>query len=462
MYEESGAKEFLLKKRPDLEEAITNERLGSPMLDILVRKLKPACWFAAHLHTHFKTTYWHSSDSRVSSQPNKKIKKRTDFLALDRWAPDNTTIYFELVEIERTDNEFCMTGLEHDAEWLAILKATDRWTTTQQFDENKPILPNPSRIDREKAIIDKKLKSDYKISKNFQVDMPYSKSSGLIDMDPERKQNYTNSQTTEFCALLGITDPMQQRLDRLTGNTHNPDAIDLSSDAGSTPRGTPPQRIPTKIASKVTCRPITIDEDVIETDESPNVIEIDQGSNTIETVEDSNTIEIDECPNAIETAEDPKEIEIDECPKATSESPNAIETAESSKEIDESSKTVELLTARRTQETNKVVEVVVLLDSDEEDIAEEMDIKPPSVMNAERPPETVTSADRPSEIATNANRPSETATSVKRPPETATISIWPGINVEAARALQEIQNQEAVELDSEESPPKRMKTTIDE
>ncbi|CAG2111854.1 unnamed protein product [Medioppia subpectinata] len=117
--------------------------------------------------------------------------------------------------------------LEYDAEWLAILKSTDKlssidrkcsvpamWSTLHKVTE--------SDINGVKQLFD----NDLKIPQNFEVSEPALQES---DSDPQRLRNYTNPRTVEFCKRLGITDPMAAIIESLKP-LPNPDQISISDD----------------------------------------------------------------------------------------------------------------------------------------------------------------------------------------------------------------------------------------
>lgn len=67
----------LLKYKPFFAEEINANTLGSPKNEYLLKLLKPAYWFSAHLHVKFACVYKHSSHD-PSSQAT------TKFLSLDK------------------------------------------------------------------------------------------------------------------------------------------------------------------------------------------------------------------------------------------------------------------------------------------------------------------------------------------------------------------------------------------
>jgi hypothetical protein len=59
---EYGNKERLLKIKPYFRDDITSGKLGNPPLMHLLQSIKPAYWFAAHLHVKFAATVPHFTE----------------------------------------------------------------------------------------------------------------------------------------------------------------------------------------------------------------------------------------------------------------------------------------------------------------------------------------------------------------------------------------------------------------
>jgi lariat debranching enzyme len=69
--EQHGNLTDLLRRKPFLRGDIQSKQLGSPPLMSLLRNLKPAWWFAAHLHTRFEACVRHDPPEPLSpEQPN--------------------------------------------------------------------------------------------------------------------------------------------------------------------------------------------------------------------------------------------------------------------------------------------------------------------------------------------------------------------------------------------------------
>lgn len=80
-----GYVDQLLRRKGYFQEDIASGKLGSPPLMHLLQKLRPAYWFAAHLHTKFAALVPHYPES---SDPNARTDTTfTKFLALDKVLP---------------------------------------------------------------------------------------------------------------------------------------------------------------------------------------------------------------------------------------------------------------------------------------------------------------------------------------------------------------------------------------
>jgi lariat debranching enzyme len=237
IYEIPGSIDYLLKKKPSLKDEIKKNSLGSPMYKLLLKRLRPKYWFSSHLDLRFQTIYVHQEtdnnlnnlDRSTFKETNEKLddKKKpeiTHFLALDKCMPKRK--YLEILNVK--SDHYDLSGLEYDLEWLSILKATDEYVSIQEHPFK--LLPQPYLkvnydFDEYKDKIKKVFKDNFKIPKIFSVNLPFNQAGE--DLDPDRKINYVNEQTSRFCKLLEITDPLQRIVNRLEGKVENPDKIDI-------------------------------------------------------------------------------------------------------------------------------------------------------------------------------------------------------------------------------------------
>lgn len=210
----------LLRAKPFFRQDINNNHLGNPLYQPVIPYLKPRFWFSAHLHVRFEAFIDHADN--IS----------TRFLSLDKPLPRRQ--YLDILEIPPQTTSEKGNVLQYDLEWLSILRKTDRYTS---IDRN----PNPrapsfqtwgfeakkftsSKEDLDS--LDETFGYDLTVPHNFRMVEPVIEER---DTDPDRVQNFTNHQTTELCAKIGIRDHMQLVNDRLKPKP-NPDQIDLDDE----------------------------------------------------------------------------------------------------------------------------------------------------------------------------------------------------------------------------------------
>jgi lariat debranching enzyme len=145
-----GDEKGLLKIKGYLKNEIKNDTFGNPPATILMNILKPTYWFAAHMHVRFEATVQHcvpifnpdqieiedSSDEEQSLPPVRK-NLSTFFLSLDKCLPNRH--YLEYFEIQETGPK----TIRLDPEWIAILRATERF---QSFERLPIALPDSESV----------------------------------------------------------------------------------------------------------------------------------------------------------------------------------------------------------------------------------------------------------------------------------------------------------------------------
>lgn len=204
----------LLRRKPFFRNDIDKKKLGNPLLEPILKRLKPRYWFSAHLHVKFHATVRHNQ------------KHETKFLALDKCLPRRE--YLKILDIQPKEGAK-ISGLEYDREWLSILKATDEYLSVNPCSEKSaPQLWTPPRLKPSEMLkqIDETFGTYLTISNDFQLVEPVLKD---LDTDPERCKNITNPITSHFCSKLNITDPIQKIINLLDFQA-NPDEIKLSDD----------------------------------------------------------------------------------------------------------------------------------------------------------------------------------------------------------------------------------------
>lgn len=194
-----GSTNELLRKKKFLRQEVESNTLGSPAAEELLAHLQPSYWFSAHLHVKFAAIMQHSPKAKAAPRVTK-------FLSLDKCLP-----YREFLQIvDVADRPGSSEGLEYDPEWLAILKATNSLQRTTPHPWNPPENNGlherwdfrPSEAAMMQVIED--LSGELAIPHNFSRTVP--------PYDPNNPQPHatpscnTNPQTTELCAMLGITD----------------------------------------------------------------------------------------------------------------------------------------------------------------------------------------------------------------------------------------------------------------
>ncbi|KAL4071430.1 Metallo-dependent phosphatase-like protein [Scleroderma yunnanense] len=174
--ERHGSVSALLRRKPFFRTDIENEKLGSPPLMGLLKTLKPAWWFAAHLHVRFEGVVKHGNggtqeergemvanpdeiviesdeegkdaaqnpdeivlDDELDAETSAHIVpipqqaySETRFLALDKCLPRRD--FLEVIDIPAphdslppTNTDKPSTKLTFDPEWLAITRAFDQY-----------------------------------------------------------------------------------------------------------------------------------------------------------------------------------------------------------------------------------------------------------------------------------------------------------------------------------------------
>lgn len=224
---ECGNADRLFRMKPffrrDVEEG---PGLGNPLMQPLVNHLRATHWFAAHLHVAFNACVRFAPNVETNFQSLDKVLRKRQFLKV-----------FDIEPAVKPEPETPLV-LKYDAEWLAILKATDEMLNVDsqpgpdlKLDEaaNKVIIKEK---DIEEVI--KELGGDLTIPTNFQPSDPVPAED--VDLDPQRTTNYRNPQTAALCDKLNIRDPIDVLINEniapafdnvLPGKAKNPDEIDL-------------------------------------------------------------------------------------------------------------------------------------------------------------------------------------------------------------------------------------------
>lgn len=199
-----GNMKQLLRFKPFFEEDIKNNILGSQPAEELLNLLKPTYWFSAHLHCKFSALIRHISEDDADTTSTK-------FLALDKCLPKRR--FLQILNIPHDEDK--EIALEYDLEWLSILSLTNHLLSVKQ---TQNYMPGPGGNGRwmftptkeEKDLILKKFADNLKIPTNFirTVQAYDSSSSSGHEHGHGQPTAQLNPQTTFFCDLLGIDDPI--------------------------------------------------------------------------------------------------------------------------------------------------------------------------------------------------------------------------------------------------------------
>lgn len=226
-----GDVSWLLASKPFFRGDIEKGMLGSPPAMELLKAIKPAYWFSAHLHVRYPALYTHDTQAKLNNDeieldmddgnpdeidldldqnpdeidldldvdetpPTATGYPRTSFLALDKCLPKRKFIELINIGVDETDQP-----LSYDPEWLAILRATQETSKkpTELFNQ----------IDVERKWVDSNV-SDLSIPKNFkQLTKPLTQLAEEVNIPPSQLITYqpqmqVNNQTEAFCNLIGI------------------------------------------------------------------------------------------------------------------------------------------------------------------------------------------------------------------------------------------------------------------
>ncbi|KAL2081747.1 hypothetical protein ACEWY4_023600 [Coilia grayii] len=194
-----GSIQQLIRKKKFLQQEVESSTLGSPPAAELLAHLRPSYWFSAHLHVKFAAHMEHEAKGHGAP-------RTTKFLALDKCLPHRD--FLQVLEV--AERPGFSEQLEYDAEWLAILRATDSiqnisagiWVPPEDNGLHAKWDFSVSEADMTEAV--GALGGDLCIPENFSLTVP---SYNPTNPQPHAQPTYRiNPQTTELCATLGLTD----------------------------------------------------------------------------------------------------------------------------------------------------------------------------------------------------------------------------------------------------------------
>ncbi|XP_077583522.1 lariat debranching enzyme [Stigmatopora nigra] len=194
-----GTTKELLRKKKFLRHEVECNSLGSPAAAELLEHLQPSYWFSAHLHVKFAAVKQHPA------KPN-TAPKATKFLSLDKCLP-----YREFLQIvDLPERAGSSDDLEYDPEWLAILKLTNELQRTSSHPWNPP--ENNGLHERWDFTVSEETLMKVVEQLNGNLVIPSNFTKTVQPFDPSHPHFHaapsynTNPQTTELCAILGLTD----------------------------------------------------------------------------------------------------------------------------------------------------------------------------------------------------------------------------------------------------------------
>lgn len=198
-----GDRESLLRRKPFLAREVADGSLGSPPAAGLLASLRPAHWFAAHMHTKFAAVVPHPASGGARGDGRAPV---TRFLALDKCLPGRP--FLQVLDIEPAGGVPAgPLRLAHDAQWLAILAETHALHSTSPRPPPLPAdAPPPAQatVDRVVAAVTA-ARGSLDVPPNFQVTAapppPGADPAGRGGRMPEARRS---PQTVELLRVLGL------------------------------------------------------------------------------------------------------------------------------------------------------------------------------------------------------------------------------------------------------------------
>lgn len=209
----------LLKIKPFFRQDIDSQQLGNDLHRHVLSALRPAYWFAGHLHVKYKARVHFPPESNAAFPGSKRnpthanlpnFGQASEFLALDKCLPRRP--YLTMIDLPFESIPSSDSDLHYDPEWLTILKiSVERRLDQGSFFSHPPHLHQNGIADPEfdvrlKEVVDS-FGKDFRVPLNFAHTDPVVP--GQSDPDPRREKTYVNDQTKQFCWRLGIRLPDQ-------------------------------------------------------------------------------------------------------------------------------------------------------------------------------------------------------------------------------------------------------------
>ena len=213
---EYGDERALLSRKPYFGEDIRKGELGNPHTLSLLKQMKPAFWFSAHLHCKFAALVPHEEkeqkedDGEEEDETAAPTTRYTRFLALDKCLPNRSFLQVLNIPI---DTEDAPPVIEMDPEWLCILKKAQPSFPTSRNPSTGPIDASGWSVSEEEVSA---MREHIMQTKGSMEVLPCPHYPELESIYPHFPSMVSNPQTDDLLAILGLehawTEPMPSHL----------------------------------------------------------------------------------------------------------------------------------------------------------------------------------------------------------------------------------------------------------
>eukprot|EP01083_Nonionella_stella_P057274 150402_1 len=203
-----GNYQNLVKYKKHFCEDIVKQQLGNPALNHLLFQLQPKQWFSGHLHVKFSATVNHKDTANV-----------TRFLALDKFDKARHRTFVQMLDFA-TPSSVTPYTFEYDPAWLAIIKSTNKFMSTNLVPHPLPTKENTANerwdyrpTEQEIDDIVKLFNGDLTIPNNFEktVQTPSNPHDPKLKYKGKSPHYVENPQTTWLMNKLGIKDKLSEK-----------------------------------------------------------------------------------------------------------------------------------------------------------------------------------------------------------------------------------------------------------